>query len=114
MNVVLYGYDRPNVLVMSVAGFVLLTQSGPAAWVARHPRVLRLVRGVAAASFGAYLFHPLLLDVLGSGVLGIQVTGATLPPVLGIPLLSVAVLAVSVVLMLGLRRLPFLGWALGA
>ena len=114
MNVALYAYDRPNVLVMSVALFVLLTQAQPAAWAARHPRILRSIRTVAVTSFGAYLFHPLLLDVLGSGVLGFQLTAATIPPLIGIPLVSVAVLAVSVALMLILRRIPLLGRALGA
>jgi len=114
MNVALYAYDRPNVLVMSVALFVLLTQAQPAAWVSRHPRILGIIRAVAATSFGVYLVHPLLLDVLGSGVLGFELTAATLPPLIGIPLLSVAVLAVSVALMLVLRRIPFVGKALGA
>ena len=114
MNVALYAYDRPNVLVMSVALFVLLTQAQPAAWASRHPRILGGIRAVAATSFGVYLFHPLLIDVLGSGVLGFQLTAATIPPAVGIPLYSMAVLAVSVALMLGLRRIPFLGRALGA
>jgi surface polysaccharide O-acyltransferase-like enzyme len=114
MNVALYAYDRPNVLVMSVALFVLLTQPGPALWVSRHPGSLGLLRRVAATSFGTYLFHPLLLDVLGSGALGFRLTAATLPPALAIPLLSVAVLTVAVALMMVMRRIPFLGRALGA
>jgi surface polysaccharide O-acyltransferase-like enzyme len=69
---------------------------------------------VAATSFGVYLFHPLLIDVLGSGVLGFQVTAATIPPFVGIPIFSIVVLAVSVALMLVLRRIPLLGRALGA
>jgi surface polysaccharide O-acyltransferase-like enzyme len=114
MNVALYAYDRPNVLVMSVALFVLLTQAQPAAWASRHPRILGIIRAVAATSFGVYLFHPLLIDVLGSGVLGFRLTAATIPPLVGIPLYSMAVLAVSVALMLVLRRIPFLGRAMGA
>jgi surface polysaccharide O-acyltransferase-like enzyme len=114
MNVALYAYDRPNVLVMSVALFVLLTQPEPAAWLSRHPKILGITRAVAATSFGVYLVHPLLLDVLGSGVLGYRLTAATVAPLVGIPLLSMAVLAVSVALMLVLRRIPFLGKALGA
>ncbi|HXI20319.1 MAG TPA: acyltransferase family protein, partial [Gemmatimonadales bacterium] len=113
-NVVLYGYDRPNVLVMSVAAFVLLTQPRPAAWVARHPRLHRVVGAIATTSLGTYLAHALILDALASRRLGIHVTGASLPPAIGIPLLAAAVLAGSVVLMLGVRRVWGLGTLLGA
>jgi surface polysaccharide O-acyltransferase-like enzyme len=114
LNLSLYGYDRPNVLVMAVAAFVLLTQQEPAAWVARHPDILALVRPLAVSSYGIYLVHPLLLDVLGSGVLGFRVTGASLPAFVGIPVLVLAMLAASLAIMVAARRVPLLGRLLGA
>lgn len=114
LNLSLYGYDRPNVLVMAIAAFVLLTQPQPATWVARHPRILTLVRLLAVSSYGIYLVHPLLLDVLGSGILGFQVTGASLPAFVGIPVLVLAMLMASLAIMLPARRVPLLGRLLGA
>ncbi|HKE92224.1 MAG TPA: acyltransferase family protein [Gemmatimonadales bacterium] len=114
LNVILYSYDRPNVVVMALVAFVLLTQPQPAAWVARHPRLLAVVRACAASSYGIYLLHPLLLDLLDSGVLGVRINGASLPPFVGIPLLAVGLLLVSLGVMMVARRVPVLGRILGA
>lgn len=114
LNVVLYGYDRPNVLVMSVAAFVLLTRHPPAAWAARHAGILALVRALAASSYGIYLLHPVLLDILGSGVLGIRITGTSLPPFVGIPVLAAGLLLVSLLVMMAARRVPVVGRLIGA
>jgi len=114
LNVILYSYDRPNVIVMALVAFVLLTQPQPAAWVARHPVTLALVRALAASSYGIYLLHPLLLDLLGSGVLGVRISGASLPPFVGIPALAAGLLFVSLGVMTVARRVPVLGRVVGA
>lgn len=113
-NVALFAYGTPNVLAMSVAWFVLLTQPELTARVTRHPRAVTLVRVLAATSYGVYLVHPLILNLLDSGVLGTQITGASMYPFVGIPLLAAAVLAVSVGLMALARRVPMLDRLVGA
>lgn len=114
LNVILYSYDRPNVVVMALVAFVLLTQPQPAAWVARHAGALALLRALAASSYGIYLFHPLLLDVLGSGVLGVRISGTSLPPFIGIPVLAAGLCLVSLGAMTVARRVPLLGRLVGA
>jgi len=114
LNVALFAYGTPNVLVMSVGWYVLLTQPGPTAWVTRHAGVLALVRALAATSYGVYLVHPLLLNLFDSGVLGFRVTGASIYAPIGIPLLVAVVLAGSVGLMLVAGQVTFLGRLLGA
>jgi surface polysaccharide O-acyltransferase-like enzyme len=114
LNVILYSYDRPNVVVMALVAFVLLTEPQLAAWVARRPATLVLVRALAASSYGIYLLHALLLDVLGSGVLGVRITGASLPPFVGIPALAAGLLFVSLAVMMVARRVPVLGRMVGA
>lgn len=114
LNVILYGYDKPNVVVMALVAFVFLTQPGPATWVGRHARGLALVRALAATSYGIYLLHPLLLDVLGSGVLGVRISGTSLPPFIGIPALALGVLLVSLGMMMVTKRVPVLGRLIGA
>jgi len=113
LNVVLYGYDKPNVAVMAVIAFVFLTQPWPATWAARRSGRLALVRALAATSYGIYLIHPLLLDVLGSGLLGVRVSGTSLP-FIGIPALAAVLLFVSLGVMLAARRVPVVGRLLGA
>ena len=90
--------------------------SGPPGeiWVTRHPPVLGLVRALAASSYGIYLLHPLVLDVLGSGVLGFRISGTSLPPFIGIPALALGLLFVSLGVMTVARRIPILGRLLGA
>ena len=114
LNVILYSYDRPNVAVMALVAFVLLTQPQPAAWVVRHTSALALVRALAASSYGIYLLHPLLLDVLGSGILGARISGASLPPFAGIPLLAAGLLFGSLGVMMVARRVPVFGRIVGA
>jgi len=114
LNVILYSYDRPNVVIMALVAFVLLTQPQPAVWVARRPVLLAVVRALAASSYGIYLLHPLLLDVLGSGVLGVRVSGASLAPFIGIPTFAAGLLLVSLGVMTVARRVPGLGRILGA
>ncbi len=114
LNVILYSYDKPNVVVMALVAFVLLTQPEPAAWVTRHPVTRALVRGLATSSYGIYLLHPLLLDVLGSGVLGVRISGSSLPPFVGIPVLAGGLLFASLLVMTVARRVPVLGRLLGA
>jgi hypothetical protein len=59
--------------------------------------------------YGIYLFHPLLLDVLGSGVFGVRSTSASLPPFVGIPALAAGLLFVSLGEMTVARRVPVVG-----
>lgn len=114
LSVALFAYGTPNVLVMSVAWFVLLTQPEVSEWIARSPRRLAAVRLLAASSYGVYLAHPIILNLLDSGALGFRLTGASIYPFVGVPLLVVAVLGVSVGLMTAARRVPALGRLLGA
>jgi surface polysaccharide O-acyltransferase-like enzyme len=114
MNVALLAYGTPNVLAMSLGWYVLLTQPGPTAWIARHAGALALVRVLAATSYGVYLVHPLILNLLDSGVLGVRITGASIFPFIGLPLLAALVLAVSAGMMVVARRVPVLGRLLGA
>lgn len=114
LNVILYGYDKPNVAAMALVAFVFLTQPQAAFWAAQHAGVLALMRALAAASYGIYLIHPLLLDVLGSGVLGVRISGTSLPPFIGIPALALGLLFVSLGVMIVARRVPLVGRLLGA
>lgn len=114
LNVALFAYGTPNVLVMSVGWYILLTQPVPTAWVTRHPGVQKVMRALATTSFGVYLIHPLLLNLLDSGVFGLRITGASIYAPLGIPLLVALVVAVSVGLMLLAGRVPYLGRLVGA
>jgi surface polysaccharide O-acyltransferase-like enzyme len=65
------GYLRPNVILMSVSAFLLLTD-----WGNRHPAppvIAPPVEWLARGSLGIYLLHPVILELGASGRLGSHV-----------------------------------------
>jgi surface polysaccharide O-acyltransferase-like enzyme len=98
----LYGYLTPNVLVVAVAVFCVVTYV-----VENHarPRAPRAIAVVAGASFGIYLVHPLFQSLLEWA----GITGATGGAAIGVPAVSVVIFAVSLLSSLLIRRIPRVG-----
>lgn len=94
-----YANLSPNVIVMSVLMFLLLRS---VRWpVKQSGRATRALIATSGASFGIYLIHPLIQEVLHGGVVGVSLSGASFVPVAAIPVTVVVVVALS----LGLVRL---------
>ncbi|REJ07586.1 acyltransferase [Microbacterium bovistercoris] len=98
----LYEYLTPNVLVASVAVFLLVKRFSERPG-ARGPRRMTMIIG--AASFGIYLVHPFFLSVLAS----MGITTDVLPVVIGVPLLTAVVLILSLLVATVLHRIPKIG-----
>lgn len=96
-NSLFFDFAAPNNLLAAAALFVFAKYNLTAlpAWVAR----------AAACSFGIYLSHALVIDLLADG--GYHVL--TWDPVWSVPMLSAAVFAISLALTAVLKRVPFLG-----
>lgn len=66
-------YSSPNIVLMSAAGFVLLRDYNWEHFAQRYPHLHQIALYVAEVSFGVYFVHPLILDVLKNGYLGIEI-----------------------------------------
>lgn len=99
-----YEYLRPNVAAMAVGAFWLLRIFGTR--IARAQGRQGFGTRCAQASFGIYLVHVLFLEVLSTGLLGLQFTALSLHPAVGIPLTATVVLLLSLGLVSVLQRIP--------
>ncbi len=99
-----YEYFAANVLLMSVAVFLLGRNArlplAPDGW--GH----RWLRKASASALGVYLVHALVIDLLKSGQLGVRIDETSLPPLLGVPLFAAIVFAASLAIVLLLKRVP--------
>jgi surface polysaccharide O-acyltransferase-like enzyme len=93
-----------NVIVMSIAAYILLRELGVA--LARRERVARWIRSASALGLGAYLVHALVLELLARGSFGVILDGRAMHPAFAIPLTALVAFSLSLVLCSGLRRVP--------
>ena len=101
-----YEYYSLNVVLMSIAVFLLAgnlpgLRSAPA-----DSRRSRLWSGLAERVFGIYLVHVLVLDVLKEGTFGFTFDHATFHPAAAVPVLAVVVFAASLGIVLVVERIP--------
>lgn len=107
-------YLSASVILASGALFLLLCNVRTDRLESRFPRLNWLLRQVALCSFAIYLFHPMVLEVLGEkGLFGFNLGIINLNPILGIPLLSLVTLIVSFGIVWLLRKVPILNKAIG-
>ncbi|MCS7036112.1 MAG: acyltransferase family protein [Saprospiraceae bacterium] len=102
-------YSSPNILLMTGAWFVFLRDYDWEGFAYQYPRLHRWAMYLAEVSFGVYLIHPLLLDILKNGYLGISINPHALldipvPFALGGLLTGIIATALSVALISLLRR----------
>lgn len=84
----LFGYNQPNVVLMSAAALVAFSRAAP--FLERHSRAARVVESLSLRVFGVYLVHELIRSIVdASGLL------SSFPVYLSIPLTVAVVLAVS-------------------
>jgi surface polysaccharide O-acyltransferase-like enzyme len=103
----LYFYLSPNVIVMSVAAYLLLREAGR--WIEARGPDSAAVRGLALASalgLGAYVIHAAMLDLLEAGSFGIALGATRFHPALAAPLSAAAAFSLSLLLTAVLQRIP--------
>jgi surface polysaccharide O-acyltransferase-like enzyme len=105
-------YASPNILLMTGAWFLFLRDYDWERVAQRYPRLHRAAMYVAEVSFGVYFIHPLVLDVLKNGYLGIRINphaffNMPVPIALGGILTGVIATLLSVALISLMRRSAF-------
>lgn len=101
-----YEYYSLNVVVMSVAVFVLGARGGGQGGGAGSDRRAGWWRAASERVFGIYLVHVVVLDVLKQGVLGFTLDESTGHPVVAVPVLAATTFAASWAVVMVLERLP--------
>jgi surface polysaccharide O-acyltransferase-like enzyme len=107
-----YAYIAPNVILMSMLSFVVLLQVCSSPKVTSQPVVSPLLRFVGATSFGIYLTHVFVLEMLARGTFGFTLTQTTFHPLLSIPLIVAITLGVSAAATAVIQRIPVVRWVI--
>lgn len=104
----LYGYTAPNVLLFSVAAFLLLKYLGEESAILKSPPFSSCIKALSPASFGIYLIHPAFYSLFASGKLGFSVAAANGNPMFGIPAAALTVFLCSFATVFLLQKIPLL------
>lgn len=99
----LYSYFSVPTVLASICGFLLLKDLG-----CKLGNTASIVRAVSAASFGIYLIHIFVVELLRKGSLGIQLYSWMAPSVYMIPLTAMAVYFLSFVIVFFMRKIPII------
>ena len=103
-------YDNlaPNGVFYAASFFMILKHAGP--WIEAHLSVgLRnFVLNLSKASFGIYLIHPMILDILAKGRWGFILRGDILHPAWMIPFTTLVIYGLSFFVISLIRKIPVL------
>jgi surface polysaccharide O-acyltransferase-like enzyme len=102
-----YGFTTPNVIVASGSAFLLLR------WISESrgfasPKTDHFIRWLAAASFGIYLVHVIVIELLGGWLPGFHLDSLIGHPLWSIPLVTTIVFILSFLIVRLLQRIPVL------
>jgi surface polysaccharide O-acyltransferase-like enzyme len=102
-----YGFTTPNVIIASATGFLLLKWISET-WDFASPKTHHFIRLLAATSFGIYLLHVLVIEVLAGWLPGLHVDSFMGHPAWSIPLVCILVFFTSFLIVLVLQKVPVL------
>ena len=95
-----YNYFAPNVLVASIAVFLLVKK------IRLQGFMVKIVHYLSDISFPVYLVHIISMEYMKYGVLGIKISTKSFHPLLSIPVMATAVFSLSLVVAFVLRLIP--------
>ena len=113
LNQFFYDYSQLNVIMMSIAVFLLLLRLPPQLLEKRFSKTNKLLNLIGRNSLAIYLFHVIVLLTLQRGWLGLKISVTTLNPILEIPLISIITLAICLAVIVPLKRVPYLKRLIG-
>ena len=98
------GYTMPNVFIMSAAIFVLMQEIEGSSAI-----IYRILDKIAEYSLGIYGIHMLFVFALWK----IGIDTFILPGIISVPLITILVLGLSLIVVVIIKRIPYLGKWLG-
>lgn len=104
----LYSYYAPNVIFTSIAVFLLFKNIDWNKIVGNNNLIKKMISSLNSTSFGIYLVHFLVLDIISSGDMGIVIKATFFNPFIGILLVSSITFIISHVVVKILQAIPIL------
>ncbi len=98
-----YSYFSPPTVLASLCGFLLLKDLGQ-----NLGKASQIVRTVSATSFGIYLIHIFVVELLRKGDLGFRLYSWMAPSVYMIPLTALVVFVLSFMIVFVMQKIPAL------
>lgn len=108
-----FGYLTVNVIVASVALFMILLKFRPDWPGTNHIATSRVAQAISKNTLPIFLFHVIVLESFERGFFGFTLAYTTLNPIIEIPLITVLTLFLTLGLILLMRKVPVLKKLIG-
>jgi surface polysaccharide O-acyltransferase-like enzyme len=105
-----YDLVSMNVILASGAAFILVRKISEAK-IFTSPRIHSVSRSLASSSFGIYLIHVLVIEVLSAGIPFLHLNAFMGNPLWSIPLVSTVIFILSVLIVRVIQRIPIVNQA---
>jgi surface polysaccharide O-acyltransferase-like enzyme len=112
-NYFFFGYLSVNVILASVAIFMLLNNLTVNWSKDVHPLVTKVVHAIGKNTLPIYMFHLIVLETLQRGYLGFKLSLTVMNPIIGIPIMTAVTLFITFGLILLMKKVPVLSTLVG-
>jgi surface polysaccharide O-acyltransferase-like enzyme len=102
-----------NVIVATVALYLILSKYPPDWPGTTHPHVNRVIQAISVNILPIYLFHYMILQSLQRGYFGFTISLTILDPIIEVLLITVVTLFITLGLILLMRKVPVLKKLIG-
>jgi len=110
---IFYSYFSPTVVFEAISGFILLKHYGEILEDKISKGLKNVFSRLGVASFGVYLIHPLIRDVLLRYNLYFSVDTLKINPIISNPLAAIELTVISYIVVLILFKVPLLDFTVG-
>lgn len=104
----MYSYYAPNVIFTAIAVFVLIRDINWQRIIKDNNMIKNIISSLSKTSFGVYLVHLLVLNIISSGDIGISIKASSFNLIIGIPLVSIMTFIISHFAVKILQKIPLL------
>jgi surface polysaccharide O-acyltransferase-like enzyme len=108
-----FDYLSANVIITSVALYMILSRFKPDWPGNNHPRLRKVVQAISKNTLPIYLFHVIILMSLQRGFFGVTLSLTTINPIIGVPLIATVTFLITVGLVLIMKKIPVLKTLIG-
>ena len=108
-----FDYLSANVIITSVALFMILSRFKPDWPGSNHPHFRKFLRLVSKNTLAIYLLHVIILMSLQRGFFGVTLSLTVINPIIGVPLIAVVTFLITLGLVLIMKRVPVLKKLIG-